>query len=116
MVEITERKKKYRSKSKSEVNNIGKIKESEVNDSEKTKKNKKNGREVFPCGICERNVGVSSKECKECKKWIHFRCHVFNNGIGWKNESDYKCPKCINGGVFKKPKQVGMGKEEGKDM
>ena len=79
-VENTERKKKYRSKSKSEVNSIGKPKESEDNDSEKVKKTKKNGREVFPCGICERNVGVSSRECKECKKWIHFRCHVFNKG------------------------------------
>ena len=84
---------------------------------QKKKKNKKNGREVFPCKICERNLGVSSKECKECKKWIHFRCHVFNNGIGWKNESDYKCPKCINGGVVKKPITIGNGrKTRGKDM
>ena len=42
---------KYRTKSKNEINGIGKPKESEDNDSEKVKKTKKNGREVFPCGI-----------------------------------------------------------------
>ena len=72
-------------------------------------------RKVIPCGICEQNVGVNSRECKECKKWIHFRCHVLNNGVGWKNEFDYRYPKCVTGAsaIIKKTVSSGSGRRKG---
>ena len=36
------------------------------------------GRISYPCAICERNVGVNSRECKGCNKWVHNRCHMPN--------------------------------------
>ena len=95
---------KYRAKSKNKTNSISEPKETENNENNDSEKTKKSGREVFPCGVCERNVGVNSKECGGCKKWTHFRCHAIYKGRGWGNEEDYRCPKCVHGltGVFKK--------------
>ena len=56
------------------------------------------GRKFYPCAICEKNVGVNSRECKGCKKWVHGRCHMANKGIGWGGDpkkSDYRCIKCV---------------------
>ena len=39
---------------------------------------------------------------------------MFNNGVGWKKEFEYKCPKCTNGasGVIKKPVTSGTGRKK----
>ena len=82
------------------------------NDPEKTKKR---GKEVFPCGVCGRNVGVSSNKCIGCKKWIHFRCHAIYGGVGWGDEENYKCPKCVRGlsGLIKKKVAIRTGRKNG---
>ena len=52
----------------------------------------------YPCAICGGNVRCSAKECKGCDKWVHYRCHIANNEIGWNDDpekTDYRCPKCL---------------------
>ena len=48
---------KYRAKSKNKMNIISEPKETENNENYDSEKNKKGGREVFPCGLCEGNLG-----------------------------------------------------------
>ena len=63
-------------------------------DMDKTKTKKVN----YPCPMCGGGVRSNAKECKACYKWVHYRCHVANNGIGWNEDpkkSDYRCPKCL---------------------
>ena len=45
-------------------------------DKTKTKKVK------YPCAMCGGGVRSNAKECKGCYKWVHYRCHVANIGIG----------------------------------
>ena len=57
--------------------------------------------------MCGGGVRSNAKECKACYKWVHYRCHVANNGIGWNEDpkkSDYRCPKCLKNiaGVIQK--------------
>ena len=61
----------------------------------------------YPCAMCGGGVRSNAKECKACYKWVHYRCHVANNGIGWNEDpkkSDYRCPKCLKNiaGVIQK--------------
>merc|ERR1712002_1292120 len=61
-------------------------------DKAKTKKVK------YPCPMCGLGVRSNAKECKACYKWVHHRCHVAHNGIGWNEDpekTDYRCPKCL---------------------
>ena len=61
-------------------------------DKTKTKKVK------YPCPMCGLGVRSNAKECKACYKWVHHRCHVAHNGIGWNEDpekTNYRCPKCL---------------------
>ena len=73
-------KKAQKSRTKSSISNTAEAEDNGNNDPEKTKKR---GKEVFPCGVCERNIGVSSNKCIGFKKWVHFRCHALYGGVGW---------------------------------
>ena len=61
--------------------------EDRVLDKTKTKRKEK---ETYPCAICGKNVGNSSRECKGCDKWVHYRCHVSNKGIAWNDDLEKK--------------------------
>ena len=96
---------KHKDKGKSKTNNS--ISEpSENNENNDPGKVKKSGKKVFPCSVCDGNVGVSSNECGECKKWTHFSCHVYYKGKDW--GGDYRCPRCVHNltGVLKKKVQI----------
>ena len=73
---------KHKDKGKSKTNSISISEPTENNENNDSEKTKKSGREVFPCGVCEGNIGVNSKECGGCKKWTHFRCHAIYKGKG----------------------------------
>ena len=65
------------------------LEQTEDRDLDKTKTKKKE-KEKYPCAICGENVGNSSRECKGCDKWVHYRCHVSNKGIGWNDDPEKK--------------------------
>ena len=95
---------KHKDKGKSKTNNISISEPSENNENNDSGKAKKSRKKVFPCSVCDGNVGVNSNECGGCKKWTHFRCHVIYKGQGWGKREDYRCPRCVHGltGDFKK--------------
>ena len=52
----------------------------------------------YPCSMCGLGVRSNAKECMACYKWVHHRCHVAHNGIGWNEDPEktsYRCPKCL---------------------
>ena len=108
-------KKVQKSRTKSSISNTKEAEDNEDNGNNDPEKTKKRGKEVFPCGVCEKNVGVSSNKCIGCKKWIHFRCHAIYGGVGWGNEENYKCSKCVRGlsGLIKKKVAIGTGRKNG---
>ena len=54
---------KYKDKGKSITNSISISEPTENNENNDSEKTKKSGKEVFPCGVCEGNVGVNSNKC-----------------------------------------------------
>ena len=59
---------KHKDKGKSRTNNISISEPSENNENNDSEKAKKSRKKVFPCSICDGNVGDNSKECGGCKK------------------------------------------------
>ena len=97
---------KHKDKGKSKTNSNSISESSENNENNDPGKVKKSGKKVFPCSVCDGNVGVNSNVCGKCKKWTHFSCHVYYKGKDWKG--DYRCPRCVNNltGVLKKKVQI----------
>ena len=93
---------KHKDKGKSKTNSKSIGESSENNENNDPRKVKKSGKKVYPCSVCDGNVGGNSNVCGGCKKWTHFACHVYYKGRDWKG--DYRCPRCVHNlaGVLKK--------------
>ena len=48
----------------------------------------------WPCGVCKKGVGRNSVLCKECRKWVHFRCSGLVGALKDENVN-FTCPKCV---------------------
>ena len=46
----------------------------------------------FPCGVCNKGVGINSIKCHACGFWVHKRCSNINGPL--KTDTDFKCKKC----------------------
>merc|ERR1712215_105852 len=67
----------------------------------------------YPCAMCGGGVRSNAKECKACYKWVHYRCHVANNGIGRKRKRKRKRKRRGRGrGEEEERKRRGRGEEE----
>ena len=46
----------------------------------------------FPCGVCNKGVGINSIKCLACGFWVHKRCSNIKGPL--KPDTDFKCKKC----------------------
>ena len=46
----------------------------------------------FPCGVCNKGVGINSIKCHVCGFWVHKRCSNIKGPL--KPDPDFKCKKC----------------------
>ena len=46
----------------------------------------------FPCGVCNKGVGINSIKCHACGFWVHKRCSNIKGPL--KPDTDFKCKKC----------------------
>ena len=46
----------------------------------------------FPCGVCDKAIGINSIKCHTCGFWVHKRCS--NIKVFLKPDTDFKCKKC----------------------
>ena len=95
-------KEKSGTKKAEEASSINEQEPEQMEDRDLDKTKPKTKKVKYPCAICEGNVRSNARECKGCYKWVHYRCHIANNGIGWND--DYRCPNCIKNiaGVIQK--------------
>ena len=46
----------------------------------------------FPCGVCNKGVGINSIKCLACGFWVYKRCSNIKGPL--KPDTDFKCKKC----------------------
>ena len=91
-------KEKSGTKKAEEASSINEQEPEQMEDRDLDKTKPKTNKVKYPCAICEGNVRSNARECKGCYKWVHHRCHIANNGIGWNDDpekTDYRCPNCL---------------------
>ena len=68
----------------------------------------------FPCGVCNKGVGINSIECASCHAWIHRRCSGIIGKL--KPASDYCCSKCRGGNPGRSDVLQQISLEVGQDL
>jgi hypothetical protein len=48
----------------------------------------------FPCGVCEKGVGVNSIRCEGCRRWVHKGCSKIKGNL--KEGMKFECAACLN--------------------